>query len=119
MEVFINVGFEGAHRLPNVPGGHKCGRLHGHNWTVRIVCAGEPDAKTGMIVDFYDVEEAWRRRVFDVLDHRLLNEIVGLSNPTTENLARWIWSQLRGELPSLARVEINETPAFGCIYDGR
>lgn len=117
MIIFATFSFEAAHRLPNVPEGHKCGRLHGHNWTVRLECEGEPDEHAGWIVDFYDIQEAWDRRVYRALDHRLLNEIDGLENPTTENIAQWIVSQLRREVPSLARVTVNETPQFGAICE--
>jgi 6-pyruvoyltetrahydropterin/6-carboxytetrahydropterin synthase len=119
MIVFARFGFEGAHRLPRVPEGHKCGRLHGHNWTVEIHCEGEPDDDTGFVIDFYAVEEAWKRRVYDVLDHRYLNDVAGLENPTTENMAMWMWAQLKREVPSLHRIVIHETPQFGVVYEGR
>lgn len=118
MIIFATFAFEAAHRLPRVPDGHKCGRLHGHNWTVEIQCDGEPDETTGWIVDFYDVQEAWERRVYSVLDHRLLNDVPGLDNPTTERIAEWIWSQLGRDIPNLFRVVVRETPAFGCVYEG-
>jgi 6-pyruvoyltetrahydropterin/6-carboxytetrahydropterin synthase len=118
MRIFATFTFEAAHRLPHVPEGHKCGRLHGHSWTVEIHCAGEPDEHTGMIVDYYDVEMAWDARVYRALDHRLLNDVPGLDNPTTERIAEWIWAQLCRDVPSLCRVVVRETPAFGCIYDG-
>ena len=113
-----NLKLEIAHFLPSVPAGHKCGRMHGHNLTVELRCEGEPDEETGWVVDYYDVTRAWEARVFAVLDHRLLNEVPGLHNPTTENVAMWIWSQLKGELPALCAVTVYETPDFGCIYDG-
>ena len=102
-----------------MPKGHKCGRLHGHNWTVEIHCEGEPDEHTGWIVDFYEIQDAWERRIYAALDHRLLNDVDGLENPTTETIARWIWGQLCREVPSLARVVVRETPAFGATFDGR
>lgn len=118
MIIFATFTFEAAHRLPHVPDGHKCGRLHGHNWTVEIQCSGEPDEHTGWIVDFYDVQLAWEERIYRVLDHRLLNDVPGLENPTTERIAAWIWSQLWRAVPSLSRVVVRETPAFGAIYEG-
>lgn len=69
-------------------------------------------------MDFYALQDAWTRRVYDVLDHRFINDIEGLHNPTTEIIAIWIWSQLKREIPSLCRIEVKETPQFGAIYEG-
>ena len=119
MRIFARFKFDGAHYLPKMPDNHKCKRLHGHGWEVEISCEGEPDEETGMLLDFYDVETAWLRRVYDVVDHRLLNDIPGLENPTTEIIARWIWGQLVREVPQISRVVVFETPNFGVEYDGR
>ncbi len=103
--------------LPNLPDGHKCKRLHGHSFRVRVYVEGEPDPELGWIVDFADIAEACepiRRR----LDHYYLNEIEGLENPTSEVLARWIWKRLKPDMPQLSRVVINETCTSGCIYRG-
>ena len=115
MMVFATFGFEGAHYLPAVPPGHKCGRMHGHNWTVEIYVDGEPAADTGWIIDYYKIEEAWRRLVYDVLDHRTLNDIAGLNNPTTERIAAWIVGELRPVIAGLSKVVVRETPSFGAV----
>ena len=83
-------GFEAAHRLPNVPQGHKCRRLHGHSFRVELICEGEIDPNTGWLIDFADIKRAFEP-VYARLDHRYLNEIDGLENPTSENVARWSW----------------------------
>jgi len=117
MRIFKTFRFESAHRLPNVPEGHKCGRLHGHSYVVEAHVDGPVGATTGWVVDFGDIEAAWKP-LDDALDHRFLNEVEGLANPTSENLARWIWARLRPRLPSLSRIVVRETCTTGCVYDG-
>ena len=117
MRIFKEFSFEAAHRLPNVPDGHKCARLHGHSFHVRVSVDGPVGDRTGWVMDFADLKSAFRP-IYDQLDHRYLNEIVGLENPTSENLARWIWRQLHPTLAGLAEVEVRETCSTGCIYRG-
>jgi 6-pyruvoyltetrahydropterin/6-carboxytetrahydropterin synthase len=117
MEIYKQFMFEAAHRLPNVPDGHKCGRLHGHSFKGTIYVKGNVDKDSGWIMDFADITKAFKP-IYERLDHYYLNEIEGLENPTSEVLARWIWLELKPSLPGLSRVEINETCSSGCIYDG-
>ncbi|HWJ24619.1 MAG TPA: 6-carboxytetrahydropterin synthase QueD [Gemmatimonadaceae bacterium] len=115
--IFKDFSFEAAHRLPNVPEGHKCARLHGHSFRVRVVIEGPVDARTGWVMDFADIK-AVVRPLEDRLDHYYLNDIEGLENPTSEELARWIWRALKPQLPLLAAIEVRETCTSGCIYTG-
>ena len=115
MEIFKEFTFEAAHRLPNVPAGHKCARLHGHSFLVRITVSGEVGAQSGWVLDFADISAAFEP-IYRQLDHYYLNEIEGLENPTSENIARWIWKRL--ELPGLFEVQIRETCTSGCSYLG-
>ena len=117
MQIFKEFHIEAAHRLPNVPKGHKCSRLHGHSFIVRIYVEGEPGEDSGWIVDFADLKAAFKP-IFDRLDHHYLNDIEGLENPTSENLTIWIWNELKPRLPLLSKVEICETCTSGCIYTG-
>ncbi|MGJ8686457.1 MAG: 6-carboxytetrahydropterin synthase QueD [Spongiibacteraceae bacterium] len=117
MEIYKEFNFEAAHLLPNVPVGHKCARLHGHSFHVWIYVAGEIDAKTGWLMDFGDIKSAFRP-ILDQLDHYYLNDIDGLDNPTSENIAIWIWQQLQPLLPALNKIEIKETCTSGCVYMG-
>ena len=117
MDIFKSFTLEAAHRLPHVPEGHKCARLHGHSFHVEVHVRGPVDPHLGWVADFADVKAAFRP-LHDVLDHNYLNEIEGLSNPTSENLARWIWDRLRPALPGLWRVVIRETCTSGCVYEG-
>lgn len=117
MEIFKEFTFEAAHFLPNVPEGHKCGRLHGHTYRIKIwVCDEVPD-DTGWVMDFGDIRLAFQP-IYDQLDHNYLNEIEGLENPTSENIARWIWKRLKPDLPRLNKIVIWETCAAGCSYQG-
>lgn len=117
MEIYKDFHFEAAHRLPNVPAGHKCERLHGHSFHLRVYVHGEPGVTSGWIMDFGDIKAACKP-VVDRLDHYYLNDIEGLENPTSENLCRWVWQHLKPALPSLSAVEIKETCTTGCIYRG-
>src|SRR5437879_777795 len=103
MEIFKEFTFEAAHLLPNVPADHKCRRLHGHSFYIEVHVRGSIDAISGWIMDFADIKKAFQP-IYDQLDHRYLNDIEGLSNPTSENLARWIWHRLQERLPSLSKV---------------
>jgi len=117
MDIFREFTFEAAHRLPNVPPGHKCSRLHGHSFRVEVHVRGEIDPRTGWVMDFADITEAFRP-LESQLDHNFLNEIEGLENPTSENIARWIWQKLQESLPQLHRVIVRETCTVGCSYEG-
>lgn len=117
MEIWKEFTFDAAHVLPHVPEGHKCRRLHGHTYTVRVYVGGEPDERVGWIVDFGDIRAAFEP-IRARLDHYYLNDIEGLENPTAEVLARWIWQRLEPRLPGLSRVEIQETCTSGCTYSG-
>ena len=117
MEIFKSFSLESAHRLPNVPEGHKCARMHGHSFRVEIHVTGDVDPHTGWVMDFADLKAAFAP-LFERLDHRCLNDVPGLENPTSENLAHWIWRELQPDLPRLRRVVVHETCTSGCSYDG-
>ena len=117
MEIFKEFTVEAAHRLPNVPEGHKCSRLHGHSFKIEIYVAGEVGESSGWVMDFADIKQAFQP-LYDRLDHHYLNEIEELENPTSENLARWIWENLIGKLPQLSKVIVRETCTSGCVYRG-
>lgn len=115
--VFKEFSFDSAHKLPNVPVGHKCGRLHGHTYRVRLEVSGKAGPETGWVVDYAEISAAWRP-LHDQLDHRYLNDLPGLKNSTSENIARWIWNRLVAALPGLSAVEVRETCTAGCVYRG-
>lgn len=110
--------FEAAHRLPNVPKTHRCHRLHGHSYRVEVQLDGPVNPQTGFVVDFFDLEEAFAK-ITAALDHRCLNEVAGLENPTAENIAVWVWDRLRADLPDLSSVRVYETIECWAEYDGK
>lgn len=117
MEISKEFIFEAAHRLPFVPEGHKCGRLHGHSFKITIYVKGTVDPKMGWVKDFSDIKHIFKP-IYEQLDHHYLNEIVGLENPTSENLCIWVWQQLKPLLPELSKIYIKETCTSGCEYTG-
>ncbi len=109
--------FEAAHRLPRVPAGHKCERLHGHSFKIELAIEGPVDPQTGWFLDYAVLYAAWQP-LYDQLDHRYLNEVEGLENPTSENLARWVWERVKAQIPQLAQVTVFETCDARCEYRG-
>ena len=117
MKIFKEFRFEAAHRLPNVPPQHKCARLHGHSFLVKIEVEGPVGEDSGWVMDFGQIADAFNP-ILERLDHYYLNEIPGLENPTSEVLARWIWNELKPTLAELSAIQIRETCTSGCIYTG-
>lgn len=117
MDIFKVFTLEAAHRLPHVPPGHKCARLHGHSFRVEIHVSGDIDPQTGWVMDFAEIKAAFQP-LYDRLDHHYLNDIEGLDNPTSERLATWIWDQLKPDLPLLSEIVVHETCTSGCRYRG-
>ncbi|WP_240125446.1 6-carboxytetrahydropterin synthase QueD [Thermomonas alba] len=117
MDIYKTFTIEAAHRLPNVPAGHKCARLHGHSFVIELHVSGEPGAETGWVMDFAELKAAFRP-LYEQLDHHYLNEIEGLENPTSERLAIWIWERLKPQVPLLSAVVVRETCTSGCRYSG-
>ena len=117
MKIHKEFTFEAAHRLPKVEPGHKCGRLHGHSYRCTIYVKGNVDEEDGWVMDFGEIKRAFAPILLR-LDHHYLNAINGLENPTSENLAIWIWERLKPALPLLSGVLVNETCTTGCLYEG-
>lgn len=110
--------FEAAHRLPAVPQDHPCGRMHGHGYRVEVRVAGPVDPTLGWLIDFGDIDARFEP-LRAALDHRVLNEVEGLENPTAEHLAHWIFDRLRADLPIIESVTVWETARSSCTYRGR
>lgn len=111
--------FDAAHHLACYEG--KCARMHGHTFTLHVVCKGESliksGPKEGMLIDFSDVSKHVKPLIERYLDHYLLNETLEMERPTAERLARWIFEKLKKELPLLHSIEIEETPSSSVIYE--
>ena len=114
MVIFKDFTFEAAHKLPRVPEGHKCGRLHGHSYKVRVYVSGDVDAYRGWVIDFDEIKKAWKP-LGEILDHNYLNNIKGLENPTCEVLAEFIFNNMSNSLV-INKVEVMETCTCGAIY---
>lgn len=109
--------FEAAHFLPKVPPGHKCAHMHGHSYLIEIAIEGEVDPERGWLMDFADINEH-AGPLIQQLDHRVLNEVEGLANPTSELLALWWWQRLTPGLPQICEIAVSETPTSRCVYRG-
>jgi 6-pyruvoyltetrahydropterin/6-carboxytetrahydropterin synthase len=118
MRIYKDFTFEAAHFLPSAPAGTANARVHGHSFRARIVIEGQPDPATGYVFHFDELSAAIRETE-DALDHRLLNEVDGLSAPTLERIATWIWSRLANRVPGLCAVEVHRDSCHeGCLYRG-
>lgn len=117
MELRKSFQFEAAHLLPNLPESHKCRRLHGHSFMVEVAVTGPLDPKLGWVIDYAEISNAFKP-LYEQLDHYYLNEIAGLENPTSENVAVWIWEKLKPRLPLLNEVVVAETCTARCVYRG-
>ena len=120
MEIYKSFTFDAAHRLPNVKAGHKCANVHGHTYHVTIHVQGDCGSATGWVIDFADIAAAVRP-VLERLDHRYLNDIPELENPTAENLCVWLWKRVSERLSSremLWQIHLKESADTGCVYKG-
>jgi 6-pyruvoyltetrahydropterin/6-carboxytetrahydropterin synthase len=118
IELIQEYAFEAAHRLPHVPVTHKCHRMHGHSFRVEVVVAGEIDPAGGWVMDFADVTARVEPLIQGQLDHRTLNDVPGLENPTSEMLCVWLWERLFAVLPGLSAITVHETCTSRCTYRG-
>ncbi len=117
MDAYCEFSIAAGRRLTGVPADHPCARVHGHTFLVRLTVSGPVHPQTGFVLDFADVQRAFAP-VHEALDHRFLNDVPGLENPTSEHLAAWIWKALKAALPGLSAVEITETGASGVVFRG-
>jgi len=117
-ELLKSFHFEAAHHLPMVPADHPCARLHGHSYRIDILIRGEMDPTLGWVLDFGGISEILKPIIEKELDHRLLNEVPGLENPTSEYLAQWLWQRVHSRLPQLYCITVAETVSSACRYYG-
>lgn len=108
--------FQAAHRLPHVPVGHKCGRMHGHGFAV-ILHAIQGPAEGDRRIDYDHLDDLWSPLAAQ-LNYRCLNEVPGLENPTSEMISSWLWARLKPALPALSWVTVYETASCGAMFDG-
>lgn len=118
MVIFKKFAFDSAHFLPNVEEGHKCKNMHGHTYNLTVFLEGDLNTELQWVMDFKELKDVVKP-VIDRLDHNLINDIPGLENPTAERIVIWIWEQISPKLPLLSKLELNETPTSGAIYEGK
>lgn len=118
MLIFKDFTFDSAHFLPRLPATHKCASLHGHTYLLRVYVEGTPSEQLGWIIDFNELK-AKVKPTLELLDHKCLNTVPGLENPTCELIAIWLWEQLKPKLPGLIRIKLQETPTSGVVYEGK
>jgi 6-pyruvoyltetrahydropterin/6-carboxytetrahydropterin synthase len=114
-EIVKEFTFEAAHHLPEVGAAHKCSRMHGHLFRVEVAVEGDIDPVYGWVMDFADLAGA-ARQVIAELDHRTLNALPGLDNPTSENLARYLYDRLAARVPEVSAVTVHESPTSRCTW---
>ena len=111
--------FEASHQLPGLPEGHKCGRLHGHNYTIEVTLGADRLVEPGFVTDFGDLAP-FRHYLEETFDHRHLNEVM-VTAPTSENLAEclagWFINNVQPEIPgTLVAIRVSETPSSWAEY---
>lgn len=110
--------FHAARKLTKIDTSHPCAKVHGHTFHITVTIHDEINAKTGWVIDFYDIDQIYNQKIHSILDHSYLNDIHGLENPTTEKLAQWIWNNLKNDLKSLHSITVSEGDNYGCTYWG-
>ena len=118
MEVFREFRFHAARHLPKLANEHICKQIHGHTFNLTVYVKGEVNYKTGFIMDFFDIDKIVEKKIIQIIDHKLLNDIKNLKNPTSEILTKWIWSNLKTQIPGLNKVILSEDHGTGIIYSG-
>lgn len=118
MQIFKQFTFDSAHFLPNVPEGHKCKEIHGHTYRLVVYMEGDLVEHLEWVMDFAELKKAIEP-VIKAIDHKLMNNIHGLENPTCEMIAIWLWNQIKPKVPALIKIELHETPTSGAIYEGK
>ena len=115
----VGTTFDAAHNIIESANG-KCEKLHGHTWKAEIFVLGEKTDANGMVVDFGILKSALEK-ITEKLDHTYLNEIKEIGNPTSENIAKYIFDSLKKTLPktpTLEKVRVWESPKSWCEYSG-
>lgn len=117
MTIFKKFHFDAAHYLPNVPEEHKCRALHGHTYQLTIFITDALATKEGWVMDFAIIKQKIKTILAEI-DHKLLNEVEGLENPTCEHVTIWLWKKIKTAIPALEKIELYETPTSGAVYSG-
>ena len=117
MIIYKKYFFDAAHFMPNFEKTHKYSKVHGHSYEMIIKISGNPDKKNNWIINYDEIDNIIIP-IVNQLDHRTLNEISGLENPTAENIAKWFWKKIKKKIINLTSIEIYRPRIGGCIYEG-
>ena len=117
MIIYKKYYFDTAHFMPNHSKNHKYSKVHGHSYEITIFLNGKQNKKKGWVMDFEKID-IFMRPILKKIDHNLLNDLHGLENPTSENIAKWFWLHLKGKIKNLEKIEINRPRIGGCVYSG-
>ena len=117
MIVYRTFRFHAARHLPKLSANHICKQMHGHTFNLTVYVKGEIN-NNGFVIDFYDIDKIVKSCIIDLIDHKVLNDLNNLTNPTSEHLCKWIWEKLENELPGLNKVKLSEDHGTGIIYKG-
>ncbi len=117
MIIFKDFDFDSAHFLPNVSDDHKCKQIHGHTYRMKVFFSDALDNHYGWVMDFAEIKKVVNP-IINSIDHKLLNDIEGLENPTCEAISIWLWDKIKAEIPILCRIELYVTLTSGVVYEG-
>ena len=118
MEIFRTFRFHSARHLPNLDDNHICKKMHGHTFNLTIYVKGNINKNNGFVMDFYDIDKIVNKIIISRIDHKVLNDVENLSNPTSEKLTKWIWQKLEKNLNGLYKIILSEDHGTGIIYKG-
>ena len=118
MIVYRNFRFHSARYLPKLNDDHICKQTHGHTFNLTIYINGKINPQDGFVIDFFDIDKIINNKILPLIDHKLLNEIEGLENPTSENLIKWIWDKIKNDFSKLHKIKLSEDHGTGIIYNG-
>ena len=116
MIVYRSFRIHASRFLPNLSDDHICKKMHGHTFNIKVFVSGEINKKDGFVIDFYEIDSIFNKHIHPLIDHKVLNEVSGLENPTSENLCKWIWDNLEQYITGLYRIELSEDYGTGIIY---
>lgn len=106
---------ESARYLTGLEPSHPCSKMHGHSFKITLSIIGDLDPQKGWVIDYHEITKVMKP-LLDQLDHKVLNEVSGLENPTSELLAKWIYRKTKSHIPGLKSVNVSETDSTECIY---
>lgn len=116
-EMKVQYRIESARHLPQLPESHPCRRLHGHSFVITLTLFGPWKPNMGWMYDYHELDQIVKP-ILTVLDHNVLNNIPGLSNPTSEMIAVYLYENIKPVLSELQKVTVAETPTTECTYSG-